>query len=160
MSGLFFSDSRTSQRPIEIDSASPYAAPALQLSLWSGSYSATVYLKIYPQGCSYNKARWLFHFDQIPVSIDPLDTTAWKRIENSDQDTVYLYSQVQSKPYQAPIKILKPIKEIKFMYAVYYKDWWLCTSIDSHIGYLLADECYKLGFPAVEGDTFELGDDY
>ena len=151
-----FLDTRTKEQPIETDSAEPYATLAIEVPLWSGYYAGKVYYKIYSQGFSEGKDRSDFHFDQIPVIIDPLDTAAWRQIQHNERDTISLYTN----PAGISKRIVKPFLEIKFLYAVYQHGWWLRVSIDGKNGYLAIHDCGKLGFPETSGMPWQLEDDY
>ena|SRR5208283_1654043 len=174
---LVFLDSRTKKRPILIDSLKSYARPAIEITLWSGSYGAKVYYRIYSQGLSGSNQPELFHFDQIPVDADSADIARWRREENKETNTVSLYAQPSvnypkdegndSLPNRSSTSVpslqkivVNSTSKLKFYYASYFHGWWLLVSIDGHIGYLTDHGCQDLGFPATDGAVFELGDDY
>ncbi len=157
---VVFLDSRTRTKPILVDSSLSYAKPAIEVQFYTGYYDVKVYFAIYPEGFSEGKHRGLFHFDQIPVVINPKEVERWRKGYNGQATQVLLYPAPEADVSLVPPVTITSSSHIEYLYASYRHDWWLFVSIDGHRGYVSRRECNKLGFPETDGTPVMLGDDY
>ncbi len=157
---IVFLDSRTRRKPVAADSSLPYAKPAIEVERWTGYYLAKMYYHIYPEGFSRGKHRRFFHFDEIPVSIEPGEVTRWRQESNEGDAHISLFPRPAEDSSLVRHITVKSNSIIKYFYASYVHGWWLFLSIDGHKGYISESDCPKLGFPETSATPVMLGDDY